>query len=370
MNVIVVGGGVIGCSVAYFLTRAGQTVTIIERRHIGAGASSAAAGMLAPLAEAGEPGPFQSLALDGLVAFRQHAQEIIHESGIDFEFRKDGILRVAETAEQAATLQSMLNRTAAPVVEAQWLGAKALRQMEPELAPHLRGAIFSAEESHVNPQRLTVALATAAVRRGARLIEGCTAQSLEVDGDDVRAIQTSYGRLDGDLFICACGAWTSLWDARLPAPAPVVPIRGQMAALSGTPVPIRHIIYSHQGYLVPKADGSIYVGATEEPEAGYNDGVTAAGLQWLLTSAIRLVPSLSNATYLRSWAGLRPGSADRLPLIGPLPGFRNSILATGHFRNGILLSLITGQLVTRLALDGRTPRELEPFLPDRFLPRV
>jgi len=180
-------------------------------------------------------------------------------------------------------------------------------------------------------------------------------------------VRHANGTLSADHVVFAGGAWGALWEQRLGWRVPVFPVRGQMAALSQTPSPIRHIVYSHDGYLLPKADGSVYVGATEEHDAGFDARVTAGGLRWLLAAAERLVPALGGATYQRSWAGLRPGSADNLPLLGPLPSLANVTLAIGHFRNGILLSLITGRLIARSLSSGVTPPELAPFSPARFV---
>jgi glycine oxidase len=367
MNVVIIGGGVIGCAIAYYLRGAGIEVTVAERERVGSGASSAAAGMLAPLAESPDPGPFTRLALEGLRAFKEDAEAIIAESGVDFEYRRDGVLRVAESEAAAGPLQELLRWQDGSGLEVRWLDGPELRQLEPAIGRQMVGALFTPGEGHVNPARLTEALASAAVRRGARLIEGCAVEGLKVQSDRVTAVRHAAGSLPADHVVFAGGAWGKLWEQRLGAPLPVFPVRGQMVALSQTPPPIRRIVYSHDGYLLPKSDGSVYVGATEEHDAGYDARVTAGGLRWLLAAAERLVPSLSSAAYVRSWAGLRPGSADNLPLLGPLPSLANVTLAAGHFRNGILLSLITGRLIARALSSGVTPPELAPFAPSRFL---
>ena len=367
MDVVVIGGGVIGCAIAYYLREAGVSVTIAERERVGAGASSAAAGMLAPLAESADPGPFTRLALDGLRAFQEDTAAIIAESGIDFEYRRDGVLRVAESEAEAGPLQELLRWQDGSGLQVRWLDGPDLRRLEPEIGRQVVGALFTPGEGHVNPARLTEALASAAVRRGACLLEGCAVEGVDLQGGRVTAVRHANGTLSADHVVFAAGAWGTLWEQRLGWRVPVFPVRGQMAALSQTPSPIRHIVYSHDGYLLPKADGSVYVGATEEHDAGFDARVTAGGLRWLLAGAERLVPALSGATYQRSWAGLRPGSADNLPLLGPLPSLANVTLAIGHFRNGILLSLITGRLIARSLSSGVTPPELAPFSPARFV---
>jgi glycine oxidase len=366
MHVLVVGGGAIGCSLAYYLRRAGAEVTLLERERIGSGASSAAAGMLAPLAESHEPGPFAQLALRGLELFHSDANEIMSESGIDFEFRRDGVLRVAENDEEAERLRRILSVQPANGPPVEWLDRPALRALEPALAPSMVGALYTPREGHVNPVRLTAALAAAAARRGALILEGTPLLRLDRDDRRVTSAQTGRAAIAADHVVLAGGAWMGAMRGALGSSVPVAPVRGQMAALMLTPSPIRRVVYSHNGYLVPKADGSIFVGATEEHDAGFDTTVTARGLRSLLDVAERLVPALSGAAYLRSWAGLRPCAPDRMPIIGLLSGYDNVTVAGGHFRNGILLSLVTGRLLADFLTTGTLPAELASFSPARF----
>jgi glycine oxidase len=366
MRVLVVGGGVIGCSVAYHLQRAGLQVTVAERDRVGSGASSAAAGMLAPLAESAEPGPFAHLAQLGLQSFHERAAELVEESGVDFEYRRDGILRVAESEQEEQELRSVLPWQQQTGSRVTWIERNRVIELEPGLSPTIRGALYTEAEGHVNPGRLTEALATAAKARGATFIEGCSIRGFDHDRGRVTAARHRAGRLSADYIVIAGGAWAGASDMGLDVVAPVFPVKGQMAALSQVDPLLRHIVYSHSGYLVPKAGGSIYVGATEEEQAGFDASVTAVGLHWLLGAALRLLPPLGAAAYLRSWAGLRPCSPDRMPILGPVSSYTNVAVATGHFRNGILLSLITGQLIADLVQSGRTPPEISTFTPERF----
>jgi glycine oxidase len=365
MHVLIAGGGVVGCAIAYELSRAGAEVTLVERGRIGAGASSAAAGMLAPLAESSDPGAFSRLALLGLDAFDRQSGELVEESGIDFEFRYDGVLRVAESATEEKRLQGLVAWQSEQRA-AHWLDRLALTQVEPNLSEKVRGALYSPQEGHVNPSRLTAALANAAARRGAAILEGHEIVGIDRKGRRVTAVDTSKGVLAADQFVLAGGAWMGRLSAGSGFNLPITPVRGQMLAVHRTPAPIRHIVYSKDGYLLPKPDGSIWVGATEEHDAGFDASVTVDGMRTLLGSAVRLVPDLADASYIRSWAGLRPHFADGLPVLGPVRDFDNLHVAAGHFRNGILLSLITGRLMADLITSGIPPPELTPFLPDRF----
>lgn len=367
MEVIVAGAGVIGCAIAYSLQRAGAQVTLVERQHVGAGASSAAAGMLAPLAENTSTGPLGTLALAGLKAFHDQANELIAESGIDFEFRREGILRIAESADDERELRDLLRVRSEGGPQLEWLERGTLQKLEPALGPSVIGALYMPGEGHVHPGRLTAALASAAVRRGARLLESWPVESLEREGERVTGVHGADGVLLADKVVLAEGAWLDIGLSAPPACLPVYPVRGQMAAVIQTPTPIQRTVYSHSGYLVPKADGTIWIGATEEHEAGYDATVTVEGLDFLLTAARRLVPALGAARYLRSWAGLRPCATDRLPILGPLPELENVFVAGGHFRNGILLSLITGQLMAEVLTTGTIPDAIKPFLPSRVL---
>jgi glycine oxidase len=365
---LIAGGGVIGSAIAYELSRAGVDVVLAERGRIGAGASSAAAGMLAPLAESSDPGPFFQLALDGMKAFDERARALIDESGIDFEFRRDGVLRVTESEEERDQLSALagLQRENGG---ARWIEGSEVRRIEPAVSQTVNGALYSPADGHLNPARLTAALAAAAARNGARILEGQEVTSFNIDHSRILTVQTQSEMMAADHFVLAGGAWLTMLSERAGFPIPITPVRGQMLAVQATPPPIRHIVYSHSGYLVPKPDGSIWVGATEESTAGFEARVTVEGLHFLVSAAQRLVPALQGALYLRSWAGLRPFAPDRLPVLGTLPGLDNLHVAAGHFRNGILLSLVTGKLMAELILTGRCPEQLSAFSPSRFAKR-
>jgi glycine oxidase len=363
---MVVGGGVIGCAIAWHLQRSGAKVTLLERGRIGDGASSAAAGMLAPFAESSRSGPFADLATLGLDTFVRRAEELRAASGIDFQFHQDGILRVAETTEQAEALQQAMRWQNEAGAAMEWLDQAELADFEPGLASTVLGGVYSPSEGQVNPALLVQALASAATASGTQIIENCEVQGFRRKADGVSALLLPTGELPAEQVVLAGGAWSAAWCRDLGHAIPLYPVRGQMVALSQPLSAVRHIVYSRDGYLVPKADGSVFVGATEEETAGFDSSVTAGGLGWLLAVAGRLAPRLAQARMLRAWAGLRPGTADHLPLIGSLPGLTNVTLAAGHFRNGILLSLITGELVAQQILQQSDSPQLAAFAPARL----
>ena len=370
-DVIIVGGGVIGCSIAYYLAREGVKVTVLDKGEIGGEASRAAAGMLAPLAEVEEDGPFQALALAGLRLFPHLSEALEQESGVDIEYLRSGILRVALTEEQAEHLKGFPHRRPSPGLELHWLEPDGLRALEPGLSPEVRGALYSPEEHQVNADRLAQALTRAAAVRGAVVRQdtraiGLVRRGVRVTGVRVTGVRIPDGTLSAGHVVLAAGAWTAKIAQGIGVDLPVFPVRGQMIALPTSRSALRHIVWGEEGYLVPKANGLIFAGATVE-RVGFRKNVTVRGLSGLKRMAGSLVPRLAGLDAVDAWAGFRPGSADGLPILGPVPGWEGLSVACGHFRNGILLAPITGQLIARSILDGSSNEALAPFSPARFL---
>jgi glycine oxidase len=361
----VVGGGVIGASVAYHLARAGAKVLLLERDTAGSGASGAAAGMLAPLAEAEGPGPFLDLALQSLREYPALAETLRSESGVDPEFVRSGLLRLAFSDEEAETLKRQAEHLAAAGHDARWLSANDARELEPGLSPNVVGAILTLQEGHVRSPRLVTALLQSAQQYGTTACERREVLDLLRDGGRVVGVATTSGDLScGHVVLCA-GAWTGLLAERtgLP-PVPITPVRGQMAVLRSPSAAPRRILMSAFGYVVGKTDGTVLVGATME-HAGFDCRVTPWGMSRMLEALNRMAPGLESADFQQGWAGLRPGTADGLPLMGPFAGISGLTLCSGHYRNGVLLSPATGRLVAQLITTGEVPPDLYPFSPDR-----
>jgi glycine oxidase len=365
-EVIVVGGGVIGCSIAYYLAKDGARVTVLERGEIGGEASSASAGMLAPLAEVEDAGPFQDLALAGLRMFPDLAEALEQESGVDIEHLRSGILRLALTEADAEHLRNFTNCRPPPGLELHWLEPEELCALEPGVSAKARGALYSPEEHQVNADRLVQALARAAEARGVVLRKHMTVTGLATQGTRVLGVRISDGTLYGGHVALAAGAWTPTLVKDLGVNMPIFPARGQIMALPASRAALRHILWGEGGYLVPKANGFIFAGATVE-QVGFRRNTTVKGLNQLRRMTTSLAPRLAANDTVDAWAGLRPGSADALPILGPVPGWEGLSVASGHFRNGILLSPITGQLIARSILDGSTNEALAPFGPARFI---
>jgi glycine oxidase len=361
-DVIVVGGGVIGCAIAYYLARERIHVDVVERGEIGGEASGAAAGMLAPLAEVEDAGPFQELCLESLRMFPALVAALREETGIDVEYLPSGILRVALNDEEEGRLRDLAER--ANGLPQHWLSPEELRSLEPRLSPDVRGCLYSPEEHQVNADRLTQAFAWAAAGQGATLRRNLRVTGLLTRDRRVTGVRTAAGDLAARHVVLAAGPWTRRLAASLGVNLPVFPVRGQMMALPSKAAP-RHIVWGSAGYLVPKKNGLVFAGATVE-RVGYRRRTTAAGLRGLTNMASTLSPRLGAVAPVDSWAGLRPGSADGLPLLGPLPGWEGISVATGHYRNGILLSPATGRLIARSIIDASPGGALAPFSPARF----
>jgi glycine oxidase len=289
----------------------------------------------------------------------------LEETAIDAELVGPGMLRIAMTDDEAYDIGQEWEWQESLGLHADCLSAKEARLLEPSLAPDVRLAIRSPEERNVEPKRLVRALALACTRRGVRIIEGEPIVDFEREGSSVTAAMSPGQHFSCGALVVAGGAWSENLGRRLDFTLPVYPVRGQILALSCLPPPMRHTIYSHSGYLVPKSDGRVIVGATED-EAGFDVRPTVDGIGRLLAMAPSLVPSLRSAAFELAWAGLRPASADGLPILGRLPGWNNSYCACGHFRNGILLAPITGEVLTHEILDGTAHPLTAAFRPDRF----
>lgn len=364
-DVIVIGGGVVGCAAAFFLAERGAQVTLLERDTTGAHASGAAAGMLAPIAESEDEGPFFDLCLRGLEQLAAVVPRLRERTGIDPLYSPCGVLRVALHEEESEALRSRAARLAHHGLR--WLNAEEARSLEPGLTPEARGAIHSPREAHVSSPGLVRAYAAAAAAAGARLVEGAEVTGLTRSGGRVTGVRTAAGEMAAGAVVLAAGAWSGPLAREGGLRLPVEPVRGQILALDNLPGGPERIVWGGGAYLVPRRDGSVTVGATVE-RVGFDARVTAAGAASLLAAAPRLLPLLADATFRRAWAGLRPAAPDRLPVLGPAADVPGLFLATGHFRNGILLSAVTGELLADWILAGRAPWPQNPFAVERFQP--
>jgi len=364
-DVVVIGGGVIGLAVARELAGRGARVSVLERGTPGAEASSAAAGMLSPLAEAGEPGPFLDLLLRAREEFPAFAAELQASTGIDVGYRAEGTLMLALRDEDEAELDARFRWQRERGLDVEQLDAGAARALEPSITPATRWALRFPGDHQVENRLLARALWADAAARGVAIRAGAEATRLMRGSHGVDGVVLADGSsLAAGKVVVAGGSWAGRLE-NLPRPLPVEPVHGQLLSLEALPPPIRHVVDSPRCYLVPRSDGRLIVGATVD-RRGYRKAVTPAGLMQLLSGALEIVPALESLAVAETWSGLRPWTPDGLPILGPDPGVRGLVYATGHFRNGILLAPITGELVADVVL-GRSPTiDLAPYRVERF----
>lgn len=358
-DVVVIGGGVVGLSIAFALAAERVSVMVLDAGALGQ-ASAAAAGMLAPLAEARREGPFVPLAVESLRLWPLFVDQLREETKTALRIAGPGMLRVAQTSAEEAALCAALDWQRGFGLPLHHLDAAEVHALEPALDTSVCGGVLSPLERHVEPRLLLQALRSACVRRGV-VISPETVTDFETGGSRVQAVQTEKTRISGGAYVITSGAWSEALGPALGVRFPIHPLRGQMLALGPLhPLPFKHTLYAQGGYLVPRTDDRVIAGATEEL-AGFNAQTTDAGIESLAAMAAALVPSLSTASQHSIWAGLRPVSADGLPLLGRLPGWDNIHVAAGHGRNGILLTPLTGRLMAgHLLQDAAIPLALAP----------
>jgi glycine oxidase len=338
MRVVIIGGGVMGCATALELTKHGvKEIVLLERAVPGAEASSAAAGMLAAQVES-KDGAERARYVRARNAYAGWAEELRSLTGIDIAYRKSGVLELASGLELSALRERVASNVAAGLA-AELVDANGARAIEPMLGGEFAGAAWFPDEAQVDPPQLLRALVAAVARAGVQIKSGTTVSALAQERDACRGVVLDSGEtIHADAVLLAAGSWSSLVPG-VPKSMPAVrPVRGQLVQLEERPPRLSRIVFLDGGYIVPRGDGRIICGSTME-DVGHRREVTAAGVQQILGSAIRIAPSLGQAELSRVWCNFRP-HAPNGPLVGasPLPGL---FLATGHHRNGILQAKVT-----------------------------
>ena len=367
-DVVIIGGGVIGLAVARALALRGVgDVLLIERNSLGGESSSAAAGMLAPQAEANRAHEFFSLTCQSRDLYPAFASALLEETGIDIELDTTGTLYLAFTEHDADELERRYEWQTRAGLPIEKLSATAARELEPSIREDVRAALKFPLDTQVENRRLISALTSANEQLGVRMETGTAVTSLKIERDRVCGIETSRGFIASDSVVIAGGAWSSLLgaaDKALPN-LRIKPVRGQMLCFEANPQIARHVIYGPRGYIVPRRDGRLLAGSTTE-HAGFDKRVTASGIHSILSAALEISPRMASLPMTDSWAGLRPRAADTLPVLGPCAEITGVFYATGHYRNGILLAPLTGELIARAIVDKAFPAALNIFSPDRF----
>ena len=359
-DVIVVGAGIIGCAVGRELARRGARAAILEARTAGAGATQASAGVLAPYIEAPGAGPLHQLTVRSLGLYDAFVADLQRDAASIVEYRRCGTLEVAHDADGVARLAALGSWTRSAGVDARWVEAGDVAQLEPALGP-CEGALLVPAHGYVRVAQLTASLVAAAERNGATLIAGQPVTTIAPDGAGL-IVATAGERHRGATVVIAAGSWSGpLGPAET---VPVKPIRGQLVRLKWDAPPITHVLWSDRCYIVPWLDGTVLVGATVE-DVGFDEQTTAAGVRDLLDAACDLMPQAWGAAFIDARVGLRPATGDGLPIIGRSRQTPGLVYATGHYRNGILLAPLTAQLVGDLVIDGRSDPVLEFVSPSR-----
>ena len=372
-DVVVIGAGAIGSAVAWRCAQRGLSVTLVDP-NAGRGAWHTAAGMLAPITELHyTETPLLRLNLDSLARYPDFAAEVAAESGLPTGFLPCGTVYAAWDGADFAALCDLQTFAAQLGVDSQLLTGRELRELEPAVAPGLPGALFAPGDHQVEPRLLHAALLEAGRRRGVKLVESPGA--LLVDHARVRGVRVAGGTvLSGKHVVLAAGCWSGQVEGVPPeAHAPVRPVKGQTLRLRLPGRPrlrrvLRAAVKGSPVYLVPRSDGAIVVGASVE-ERGFDQQPRAGAVYELLRDAQSVLPELGEAVLDEVSTGLRPGSPDNAPLVGPTP-VDGLIHATGHYRNGILLTPVTADGIAALIADGALPEVLAPFSPSRFAEEV
>ncbi|HSE23765.1 MAG TPA: glycine oxidase ThiO [Pyrinomonadaceae bacterium] len=362
-DAIIVGGGVIGLSIARSLALRGvREICVIERQVCGTEASYAAAGMLAPQAEADTQDGFFQLLCRSRDLYSDWASSLKAETGIDIELDLTGTLCLSFTEDEQRELDHRFDWQSKAGLSAERLTAAEALTLEPQISPAITGALLFPRDVQVENRRLLAALANSVQGFGISVLNETNVDEVVASAGRVSGVRTNKGLIQSSTVIVAAGAWSDLNGAMK---FPVEPVRGQMVCLSAKPQLTRHVIYSPRGYLVPRQDGRLIAGSTTE-HVGYLKLVTAGGLKSILLNAGEISPAIERLPVVTSWAGLRPRAPDGLPLLGPCDEIEGLIYATGHYRNGILLAPLTGELIADTVVDGRISGELATFSPNRF----
>ncbi len=373
-KIIIIGGGVIGLGIGWQLAKAGAAVTIYDRSEVGRAASWAAAGMLAPLAEAHSEEPeLLKLGCQSLELYSRWVAELEADAQMSVGYRVEGTLIVGLEADDTHQLRHLYEAQRNLQLDVNWLTGREARDIESALSPRVTAAIHCASDHQVDNRLMVTALQCAYQKHGGVLRGNNTVERVVIENGAAIGVQTQDGIQNADTVILSAGCWSAqiagIPDAIVP---PVRPVKGQMLSLQMEEgITINSVIrtvrarYPTSVYLVPRADDRLIVGATSE-EMGFDRRLTVGGMFELLRGAWEAVPGVYDLPVLETWSGLRPGSRDNAPILGKTP-VENLIYATGHYRNGILLTPITAYEVTKLVLTGETSEIITPFQLDRFL---
>jgi glycine oxidase len=363
-DVLIVGGGAIGLSVAYYCALERLSVTVLDRGPLGRESSWAGAGIIPAARSATAQSPYAKLLGMSSEMYPQLSADLREETGIDNGYVKCGGLEVGFDERDAHALRSAAGHYSKEGIAWNPLTQAQTRELEPALTGTFHIAYHIPEMAQVRNPRHVKALAAACARRGVWLKTGLLACGFAIDGDRVIGIRTPDATLAAANIVVTAGAWSGGLLQSIGVGLPVKPIRGQIALMTTDTPLLRRVVMLGKEYLVPRLDGRVLVGSTEE-DVGFDCRPTPAGIGGLLATAISICPALGAAHLERTWAGLRPGSPDSKPFIGPVPGYRGLFVAAGHYRAGLQLSPVTGLVVKQLIVGQSISVPLDAFRLDR-----
>ncbi len=361
-DVVIIGGGIIGCAIAYELSKQHVSIIVIEKAsRVGTESSWAGAGILTSHASTHEPYP--ELCRASLAMYPNLASELKEETGIDIEFVHSGTLSVFFDEAEAAGLIGLAERRVHRGFTADVLTSDQAWQLEPAVSKSIAGAVLFPEDGHVRNPKMVTALAKGAAKNNAKYILGnAVTEFVRENGRVVSAI-VNGDTIHADNFVIAAGCWSGQLTSMLECPISVSPAKGQIVLLETMPPIFQRTIDGLGIYIVPRTDGKILLGATVE-FVGYDKSPTVEGVKQMIDAAVTVAPELADSKFIQTWAGLRPYYKNG-PCLGPLPGYDNVVLASGHYKNGILLAPITGKLIAELLISGKPSLSLDPFIPVR-----
>lgn len=359
-DVVIIGAGIIGCAIAYELSKQHVSVIVIEKAsRVGTEASWAGAGILTSHASTHEPYP--ELCRASLAMYPKLAAELKDETDIDIEFIQSGTLSVYFDEADALGLVGLAERRVNRGFTAEVLTPEQTWQLEPAVSKRIAGAVLFPEDGHVRNPKMVTALAKGASKNGTKFILGNSVSGFVCEDNIVVGAVVNGETIHAGSFVIAAGCWTGHLTAQLDCPISISPAKGQIVLLETMPPIFQQTIDGLGIYIVPRNDGKILLGATVE-FVGYDKTPTVDGVKQMIDAAVAITPELANSKFVQTWAGLRPYYKNG-PCLGYLPCYDNVILASGHYKNGILLAPITGKLITELVVSGNTSLSLEPFTP-------
>lgn len=361
-SILIIGGGVIGLSLAREFHKKGfNEIKILEKGSVGQEASWAAAGMLAPQAETNQADDFFRFCNESNKLYPNFAAELLDETDVDIELDKNGTLYLAFNENDVTEIRQRYDWQTKAGLEVEHLTARETHQLEPFVSPDSLESLFFPNDCQVENRKLLKALRKYIELNGIEILEQTEVKNLISENGKIKAVETSKDeKFSADVYVLATGAWTSLIKAESLKIPKVQPMLGQMVSFHTAKRLFTRVIYSPRGYIVPRKLGKILAGATVE-DVGFENETTDSGIEFVCENAFEISPSLENLPIDEKWSGLRPFCADGLPILGKIPDAENLIIATGHFRNGILLAPLTAKILAEKIIDGKDSEFLKTF---------